>query len=129
MLRHWRKVIFLIMLAMLLPSCGADRQLTSINLIPTSVTFQGPGAQIQFKAIGNYIHPPESRDITNTVQWSSNAPTVATVTNTGLATGVNTCGSGQILATVYSNPSNPSNGRVIVATAQVVDGNNGGICP
>lgn len=114
--------------ALLLPSCGAESQLISIALIPASVNFQGPGAQIQFKAIGTYIHPPATRDITSLVQWSSNAPTVATITSSGLATGVSTCGIGEILATYYTNPGNPSKGTTVVATAQAIDGINNGKC-
>jgi len=129
MVRNWLNLILICAITVLMPSCGASRQLESITLIPASVTFQGIGAQIQFKAIGNYIHPPESKDITTLVQWSSNAPSVATITSTGLATGVNTCGIGQILATSYSNPTQPPSGTVVVATAQAVDGNHGGICP
>ncbi len=122
-------MMFVCAVTMLLPSCGADRKLVSITLIPTSVDFQGPGAQIQFKAVGNYIHPPEAKDITSSVLWTSNAPTVATIDSNGLATGVNTCGSGEVLATYYSDPANPSSGTITVATAQVADGKNGGICP
>ncbi|MGA2697492.1 MAG: Ig-like domain-containing protein [Terriglobales bacterium] len=122
-------VIALLLVTLFVPGCARDQQLTSITLIPTTVTFQGIGAQLQFKAIGNYIHPSDTKDITNSVIWSSNALTVATINSTGLATGTNTCGSGEIIATYYSDPSNPTSGTTIVATAQVVDGNNNGICP
>jgi hypothetical protein len=125
---RWFLLVLLGAAALLMPSCGASSQLVSISLIPTSVDFQGPGAQIQFKAIGTYIHPPETKDITNLVQWSSNSTDVAIITSGGLATGVNTCGSSEILATWYSNPSNPAQGSTVVATAQVVDGINNGIC-
>jgi hypothetical protein len=122
-------VIALLLVTLFVPGCARDQQLTSITLIPTTVTFQGIGAQLQFKAIGNYIHPSDTKDITNSVIWSSNALTVATINSTGLATGTNTCGSGEIIATYYSDPSKPTSGTTIVATAQVVDGNNNGICP
>jgi hypothetical protein len=122
-------VIALLLVTLFVAGCARDQQLTSITLIPTTVTFQGIGAQLQFKAIGNYIHPSDTKDITNSVIWSSNALTVATINSTGLATGTNTCGSGEIIATYYSDASNPTSGTTIVATAQVVDGNNNGICP
>lgn len=114
-----------------LPGCGRSQRLQSITLIPGSVDFQGIGAQIQFKAIGNFIHPPETIDITNEVQWTSNAPTVATINSSGLATGTNTCGSGEIIASHSSDPSSssPSTDSDIVATAAATDGVNGGICP
>lgn len=122
-------VVLLSLTMLFVPGCARDQQLTSITLIPTTVTFQGIGAQLQFKAIGNYIHPSDTKDITNSVIWSSNAPTVATINTTGLATGTNTCGSGEIIATYYTDASNPTAGTTIVATAQAVDGNNNGICP
>jgi len=125
---RWFLFVLLGAAALLMPSCGASSQLVSISLIPASVDFQGVGAQIQFKAIGTYIHPPVTRDITSLVQWSSNSSDVAIITSGGLATGTNICGSAEILATWYSNPGSPSKGTTIVATAQVVDGINNGIC-
>jgi len=125
---RWFLLILLVAGVLLMPSCGAGTQLVSIALIPASVDFQGVGAQIQFKALGTYVRPPVTKDITNLVQWSSNSADVAVITSGGLATGTNICGSAEILATWYSNPSHPSQGTTVVATAQVVDGTNNGIC-
>lgn len=116
------------------PACGRSQQLESITLIPSSVDFQGPLAQIQFKAIGNFIHPPQTKDITDEVQWSSNVTQAATIDATGLATAGNYtpfCGGGDITAVHSSNPSSsdPNSGSQVVATASFVNGTNGGICP
>ena len=48
-------------------SCAFNQHLTSIRVSPPGATFQGVGAQIQFTAVGTYIHPPETKDITSQV--------------------------------------------------------------
>ncbi len=100
-------------------SCGHDQTLESITLQPSGFVFEGVGAQGQFTAIGQYIHPPESKDITNQVLWQIDVANLATITQTGLVTATNTCGSGQVTATFYSNPKNPAAGSVVVGSADV----------
>jgi len=102
-----------------LPSCGNDRKLVSIAVQPSGFVFEGVGAQGQFTAIGTYIHPPESKDITKQVLWRIDVANLATITQSGLVTALNTCGSGNVTATVYSNPSNPPSGTIIVGSATV----------
>jgi hypothetical protein len=102
-----------------LPSCGHDQTLQSITIRPSGFVFEGVGAQGQFTAIGNYIHPPESKDISNQVLWKINVANLATVSNTGLTTALNVCGSGNVTATVYSNPKNPPDGSIIIGSATV----------
>ena len=108
------------MLAVLaLPGCGFRRQLVSITVIPDTVTIVGPGVNVQFKAVGNYIHPPDSRDITSSVAWQSAAPQAVSITAAGLATSGTTCGTTiTITATGHSDPHDSSSG-VIVGTAAV----------
>jgi len=108
------------MLAVLaLPSCGFKRQLVSITVIPNAATLTGPGVELQFKAVGNYIHPPDSRDITNSVVWQSSAPQVVSIDATGLATSGTFCGTTiAITATSHRDPHDSSSG-VIVGTAAV----------
>jgi len=56
-----------------LNSCGHEQQLVSISIQPQTETFgasnipvsASAGATVQLRAIGNYIHPPVSKDITN----------------------------------------------------------------
>jgi Bacterial Ig-like domain (group 2) len=91
--------------------------------IPLSVD---AGAQVQLRALGDYIHPPVTKDITNQVKWSSNTPQMVTVNATGLITVTGlACGGTIISATVTTNSSagNISSAGAIVTgsmTANVV---------
>jgi len=100
-------------------SCGNKQELVSLQVTPAQVNFQGVGAQSQMTAIGTYIHPPETKDITHAVTWATDVPRTVSVTQTGLVTAINTCGSGQVTATAYSNPANPPAGSAIRASADV----------
>lgn len=98
-----------------LTSCAHEQQLTSITVQPATETFgasnipvsANAGSSVQLRAIGNYIHPPVSKDISTQVVWSSNTPELMTVDSaTGLitATGL-ACGDALISATVTTNKS------------------------
>jgi hypothetical protein len=102
-----------------LSSCGHDQKLVSIAIKPSGLTFEGVGAQAQLTAIGQFIHPPEFKDITTKVLWQIDVANLATVTSTGLVTALNTCGSGDVTATYYSNPSNHSDGSILVGSIPV----------
>jgi hypothetical protein len=105
-----------------LPSCGFNQHLVSIALQPTGgFVFEGLNAQGQFTAFGTYVHPPETKDITDKVVWSLNIGNFGTLTQTGQITYTRTdgCGSGTVTATFYSDPSNPSAGSAIVGSAPV----------
>ena len=95
-------------------SCGHDQQLVSIAVQPTTETFGAAniplsvdaGSQVQLRALGTYIHPPVTKDITNQVKWSSNTPQMVTVNPTGLITVTGlACGGTIISATVTTNSS------------------------
>ncbi len=118
-----------------LTGCGHEQQLVSISVQPQTETFGAPnipvsanaGATVQLRAIGNYIHPPVSKDVTNQVVWSSNTPDMLTVdAATGLITATGqACGDTLISATVTTNHSigNVSSSGAIVTgtmTASVV---------
>ncbi|MBZ5658429.1 MAG: hypothetical protein LAO56_24515 [Acidobacteriia bacterium] len=108
-----------ILALLLLPSCGFKRKLVSITVIPDTVTITGSGVDLQFKAVGNYIHPPDSRDITTSVVWQSAAPEVVSVNAAGLATSGTVCGTTiTITATGHSDPHDSSSG-IVVGTAAV----------
>jgi hypothetical protein len=115
-------------------SCGNKSELVSIQILPGVETFGAPnipvsdnaGSSVQLRALGSYIHPPVTHDITNQVTWASNTPDIATVDSTGLltATGV-ACGNALISATVATNNSSggiSSNGAIVTSnmTANVV---------
>jgi len=111
----------------MVPSCGNDQQLTSIEVRPSGFVFEGLGAQGQFTAIGTYIHPPQTKDITTQVVWTIDVKNLATITQTGLVTSTRSdgCGSGNVTASHYSNPSNPTSGAVIAGSATVKGVNDG----
>jgi len=121
----------LVMVAALfaLPSCGFERRLVSITINPPGATIAGPGVTVNFQAIGTYIHPPDQRDITDSVVWTSAAPDVISiVSNTGVAMSKFACGTNiTITATAYSDPQNHS-GSVVVGTASVTVTQPPGVC-
>jgi hypothetical protein len=123
----WLKLALACSIAIMVPSCGHDQQLTAIEVRPSGFVFGGFGAQGQFTAIGSYIHPPETKDVTNQVVWTIDVKNFATVTQTGLVTStrIDGCGSGNVTASHYSDPSNPSRGTVIAGSAFVKGVNDG----
>jgi hypothetical protein len=95
-----------------LSGCGRDTQLTSIAIQPTMETFgatnvpvsQNAGLSVQLRALGNYIKPPVTKDITNQVTWASNDTQMVTVSPTGLLTATGfACGNTLVSATVTTN--------------------------
>ena len=100
--RRFLKGSLLLGLALSLMGCGSPG-LVSITISPNAEYFGGSGLSAQFTAIGTYdqgSHPLTTRDITNEVTWKSNAPGVATISNTGLATSGIGTGSTAITATM-----------------------------
>jgi hypothetical protein len=99
---------------MLWLSCGHDQQLTSIQVQPGAETFGASnipvsadaGLSVQLRALGTYIHPPATKDITNQVTWKSDDTQMVTVNSTGLITATGgPCGATIISATVQTNKS------------------------
>jgi hypothetical protein len=107
---------------LVLAGCGHDQQLTSITVQPNTEDFgfPDPSLHVQLRALGHYIHPPVTKDITDQVTWATNTPDVATVSATGLlAPGGFACGDAQITATVRTNHSTadrPSSGAIITGS-------------
>jgi hypothetical protein len=113
-----------------LSACGHEQQLVSITIIPAVENFgstkipvsANAGANVQLRALGSYIHPPVTKDITNQVAWVSNTPDMITVDSTGLitATGLS-CGGTIISATVTTNHSEgniDSKGAIVTGSMQ-----------
>ena len=122
MSRKLHSILALISAATLLvssSSCGFNQHLVSIQVTPNPVVFEGVGAQVQFTALGTYIHPPETKDITTQVQWRIDISYLATINSSGVAVATGVCGAGNVIATVYNDPSHPSNGSVVVGTAAI----------
>lgn len=113
----WLSVIALVVVAGVLltvSSCGRDQQLVSIQIQPSVETFGqsdiqvilDAGLQVQLRALGTYIHPPVTKDITNEVTWSSNDTQMMTVSSTGLLTATGgSCGTTLVSATLTTNTS------------------------
>jgi hypothetical protein len=123
MSRKWFSVIALIAAATLLfnsSSCAFNQHLVSISVTPSSVTFLSPGTNITFqlKAYGSYIHPPETKDITDQVTWQSGSTDLVVVTSSGVVStsGLGHCGITSVTATVFTQSGNP-NGNVITGSA------------
>jgi hypothetical protein len=127
MTRKWFRLALVCAMALLLPSCGHDQQLVSISVTPTTETFGAAnipvsadaGLNVQLRALGTYIHPPVTKDITGQVTWASGTPGIATVNSTGLltATGVD-CGGSIVSATITTNNSGTvsSKGAIVTGT-------------
>jgi len=111
-------------------SCGHDQQLVGITVTPDIETFgaasipvaDDAGLSVQLRALGTYIHPPVTKDITDKVTWSSNTPDMVAVDSTGLisATGLS-CGGTIISATVQTNSSAgglTSSGAIVTGSMQ-----------
>ncbi len=130
MIRKYLKLTLLSALALCLPSCGHNQQLVSISIQPAAETFEGPdpSVNVQLRALGSYIHPPVTKDITDKVIWASNTPNLAAVTSQGLLSpaGIYVCGGGLISATVNTNTSvgNISSSGAIVTGYMNVTVNN-----
>ena len=84
------------------------------------------GLDVQLRALGTYIHPPVTKDITNQVTWNSNTPDMVTVSSTGLITDTGfSCGNTLVSATTTGTGSS---GAIITGymTANVVCFTGGG---
>jgi len=95
-------------------SCGRSQQLVSIEVLPDVYTFgasnilvqANAGSAVQLRALGSYIHPPVTKDITNEVTWVSATTQMMTVNSTGLLTATGeACGSTLVSATLQTNTS------------------------
>ena len=151
MSRKWSSIAALILAAsslLNLSSCGDPQELVGITVQPGSVTFGGSnipvpadaGLTTQLTALGTYVHPPVTKDITDQVTWASSDNQEVTVSSTGLirVTGV-VCGPNTLIsATVTTNADGSgvsSSGAVVTSsmTASVVcftnTGGGGGAAP
>ena len=113
--RKWFSIAALIVVAISLlsvSSCGDPQELVSIQIEPSAQAFgasnipliQDVGLQAQLTALGNYVHPPVTKDITDQVTWASSVTQVVTVSPTGeLSVTGTACGGSLITATVQTN--------------------------
>ena len=126
----WFGTVALILVAISLlsvSSCGDPQELTSIQIQPSVETVGASnipvpadaGFQLQLRALGTYIHPPVTKDITSQVTWTSNTPQMFTVNSGGLlsATG-QACGGTLVSATATTN----SDGSGVSSSGAIVTG-------
>src|ERR1700726_1729094 len=94
-----------------LPSCGHDQKLVSLQVQPVSPGFTFPvptaGATGQYTAIGTYIHPPATKDVTSQATWAVDDNVVAI--SAGLVTTNGNCGSANVSATMPEGTGGASN--------------------
>lgn len=109
--KHWGMTVILAV-TLVGAGCGSGQQLVGITIEPATETFGSAstpvqldaGLNVQLRALGTYVHPPATKDITNQVTWASNTPQMVTVTSTGLITATGqACGNTLISATVTKN--------------------------
>ena len=139
--RKWFGIATLLVAAVVLlnlSSCARSQKLEGITVTPpgTTITLGAVGEKVstQFTALGSYIHPPETRDITSTAVWTTDSPDIIAldpthpglVTTTGFGCGTNL----GVTASVYSDPANPSTGSVVVGSSTIsVSFGSGSPCP
>jgi len=87
------------------PSCARSTKLVSISIQPPGGTFGAVDNTLyfQFKALGSYIHPPKTVDITNQVNWQSDNPEVIQITGAGVASPNTNCGVAQVFAEMHQD--------------------------
>src|SRR5580692_4114644 len=108
-----------------LSSCGFNQHLVSISIPESGGTFGGigPGIYFAFTAIGTYVHPPATKDITDFVTWTSDNPQVVQVSNTGVVSPNVACGLANISASFYDSPNYVvSNAVAITVNGPAADG-------
>jgi hypothetical protein len=110
MSRKWLGVAILIATATLLlntSSCGFNQHLVSIQIAPGSGTFGAadPSLFFNFSAVGTYIHPPATKDVTSLVTWGTDNPQVVQITSAGVASPNLNCGTANITASYYDSPN------------------------
>jgi len=135
--RKWLGITVLIATAIVLlnlSSCARSQKLQFITISPSNFTYFSPapaGAQqtpIPLTAYGSYIHPPETKDISSQVTWTSDNTIVADVSPAGQLTDGVACGVGNISASFYTDGN--KNGNVVVGFMTVtVEGPGSQGCP
>jgi hypothetical protein len=118
-----------------LSSCARNQQLEGITISPSAFTYFSPAAPnsqqtpIPLTAYGSYIHPPETKDITNQVTWGSDQTIVADVTSGGQLTAGIACGVANISASVFTDHGNPKGNVVVGYMTVTVQGPASEGCP
>jgi len=96
-------------------SGGTSEPLTALTITPSSQSVSASGQTGQFIALGTSGSTGLQENVTSStnIQWSSSIPTIATVSASGLVTGVSAGSSG--ITAIWTNPD----ASVVSATASV----------
>jgi uncharacterized protein YjdB len=124
--RFWVCVPLLLM-CVLLASCGSNPAVTQLTITPSGATLSAVGQTTQFKATASYIKSNQTQftqDVTSQVTWTSSNPAVATIDATGLAKAVSG-GTAAVVATLKSGSTDSTTSANL--TVNVASG--GGIPP
>jgi hypothetical protein len=121
---RWMKIMFGAALAVTATgwlSCGQDHKLVAIEIQPAAgfnFATPDPAAQGVFTAIGTYVHPPGTADITKLVTWKTDVPQLLVI-NGGVVSPQpgNVCG----IADVYADFNSGGNFVTNFATVTVND--------
>jgi uncharacterized repeat protein (TIGR02543 family) len=116
-----------------LPSCGNQKKLVSLQVQPGLATYPSPdSSSVDFSAIGTFIHPPSTQNLTTTVTWSTDVPELLTLNVGGVAGAVAPsgagCGIADIIATAKEGTGGSANIVIGRATVTVQDITNP-LCP
>jgi len=113
-------LVFVAFSLLSLSSCAHNTHLVGITIQPGSGTFGAvdPALFFQFKALGTYIHPPKTVDVTSQVSWQSDNPQVVQVTSAGVASPNLNCGEAQVFAEMHDG----NNDIVSNSASLTVDG-------
>ncbi len=114
MSQKWFVVVGIVAAAVLFANFSGcrDTQLSGISIQPPIETFgatnvpvsQDAGLNVQLRALGSYIQPPVTKDLTNQVTWASNDTQMVTVSPTGVLTATGfACGNTLVSATITTN--------------------------
>ncbi len=100
-LRYVSSVVTLLA-AMNFLSCGNKLKLVSIAVHPTSFTFftPDPTGKVVFTALGSYMHPPDTRDISGRVMWKTDSPNLVQFSGSTVSPTGNGCGVGTVSASL-----------------------------
>ena len=116
----------LILTAVNFLSCGHNElKLVSITVQPPAATFLTPDSngKIVFTALGNYIHPPDTRDITAKAAWKTDVPQLIQIDG-GVVSPKGGCGGANISASLQDK------GNLVIAYATVtVNDPTNPVCP
>jgi hypothetical protein len=124
-LRYMSSVAVLLA-AMNFLSCGNKLKLVSIAVHPTSFTFltPDPTGKVDFTALGTYMHPPDTRDISSRVTWKTDSPNFVQFNGSEVSQTGTGCGVGTVSASLNDG------GNLIIGYATVtVDDPTNPLCP